>query len=67
MSSMCDWITQVHCNESAMAYFFPNPEPAESPLDRTVASPRYLYDDPEMELWLQRHCRVWGYNVYGAD
>lgn len=67
MSSMCEWITQVNCNESVMAYFFPNPEIAETSFDRVVESPRYLYDDPEMELWLQRHCRVWGYNVYGAD
>jgi len=67
MSSMFDW----NCNESVMAYFFPNPrdtsETAETPLDRVMESPRYLYDDPEMELWLQRHCRVWGYHVYGAD
>ena len=63
MSSKCVW----RCNESVMAYFFTNPETAETPLVRVVESPRYLYDDPEMELWLQRHCRVWGYNVYGAD
>ena len=50
-----------------MAYFFPTPETAETPLDCVVESPRYLYDDPEMELWLQRHCRVWGYHVYGTD
>lgn len=27
-------------------------------------SPRkspYLYDDPEMELWFQKHCRTWGF------
>lgn len=63
MMSVCDW----NCNESVMAYFFPTPETAETPLDCVVESPRYLYDDPEMELWLQRHCRVWGYHVYGTD
>lgn len=62
MISVCDW----KCNESVMTYFFPNPEPANTPLrHHVVESPRYLYDDPEMELWFQRHCRVWGYNVYG--
>ena len=28
--------------------------------DDTIAYP-YLYNDPEMELWFQKHCRTWGF------
>ena len=35
-----------------------------TPVDETssISIPErygYLYGDPEMEIWFQRHCRVW--------
>lgn len=50
-------------------YFNPEPRIVMEYLDTTNNTPsvdfskyHYLYDDPEMELWFQRHCRTWGYN-----
>ena len=26
-----------------------------------IYNPNYLYNDPEMEIWFQKHCRTWGF------
>lgn len=26
-----------------------------------IYKPNYLYNDPEMEIWFQKHCRTWGF------
>ena len=51
-------------------YFNPEPSIIMEYLDtnekQTIdfSNSNYLYDDPEMELWFQRHCRTWGHNNF---
>ena len=45
------------CDLSFIYCWCNDPETKSQNVESTV----YLYNDPEMELWFQRHCRTWGY------